>query len=78
MQERRDQVALPNDVVSQARIDTQRNVRIEVTPQELVDLMKDADRALNGDSNDAEHEALYRIREWMSEIIEDPDRRVRR
>jgi len=78
MPERREEFALPNDVVEQASIDTLRNVKIEITPSELVDLMKDADQALNGDSNDEEHDALYRIRRWMSEVVEDPDRRVRR
>jgi hypothetical protein len=76
MSETRDYY-LPQDIVAQAKTDTTRGVKIQVTPEELVRRCKAADRALNGDSNDAEHDALYELREWLSEVLEDPERRVR-
>jgi hypothetical protein len=39
----------------------------------IMGLMAKADKALNGTSNDAEHDALYEIREALSEAYEDPD-----
>lgn len=68
-------MVLPDDVLGQAKTDTKRGVKIELTPEEVVRRMKEADEALNGDSNDAEHDSLYALREWLSEILEDPDRR---
>lgn len=68
---------LPQDTVDQAKTDTTRGVKIQITPEELIRRIKNADRALNGDSNDAEHDALYELREWLSDILEDPERRVR-
>jgi len=47
---------------------------IKLAPAELVALMDEADEALNGDSNDAEHDALFSLREQLSEIFEDPTR----
>jgi hypothetical protein len=44
--------------------------KIVVTAGELVALLNEADEALDGDSNDAEHDALYSIRESLSEIVE--------
>lgn len=66
---------LPKDVVKRASEETSCGVRISVTPAELVEQMKAADEALNGNSNDAEHDVLTKIREWISEVFEDPDRR---
>jgi len=45
---------------------------ISVTPEELISLMQEADKALDGDSNDDEHDALYSIREQLSDIFERP------
>lgn len=73
-----DQFALPSGVVDQAKTDTMRGVKIVLTPEEVVRRMKQADEALNGDSNDAEHDALYALREWLSDVFEDPERRERR
>lgn len=79
MSERREndsgQFILPADILDQAKTDTMRGVKITLTPDEVVRRIKQADRALNGDSNDAEHDALHDLREWLSEIFEDPDRR---
>lgn len=72
---RKQQFVLPEDIFGQAKSDTIRGVKIELTPDEVVRRMKQADRALNGDSNDAEHDALYDLREWLSDVLEDPDRR---
>lgn len=80
MSERREdqngQFVLPVDIIEEAKSDTNRGVKIQVTPEEVVRRMKMADRALNGDSNDAEHDALRDLREWLSDIFEDPDRRA--
>lgn len=73
---RSDQFILPDDVIEQAKMDMMRGVKVTIDPQELVRRMKHADDALNGDSNDAEHDALYALRAWLSEILEDPDRRI--
>lgn len=40
----------------------------------LIDI---ADRALDGESNDAEHDALYSIRETLAEYSTDPQRRIK-
>lgn len=72
----RDQFALPADLQEEAKIDTARGVKIMVTPEEVVRRVKQADRALNGDSNDAEHDALCDLREWLSDMFEDPERRT--
>lgn len=46
-----------------------------MTLTELNQLIDRADKALDGDSNDEEHDALYEIREAMAEMSTDPDRR---
>lgn len=71
----KDKFDLPNDVRSRAVRLTAAGVRIKVTPEEIVERMDEADKALNGDSNDAEHDVLYSLREWLSGIFEDPGRR---
>ncbi|MGB8834095.1 MAG: hypothetical protein WCC95_18235 [Candidatus Sulfotelmatobacter sp.] len=38
-------------------------------------LVDQADKALDGDSNDDEHDALYSIREQLAEMSTDPYRR---
>ena len=48
---------------------------VTVTLAELNALIDQADKALDGDSNDAEHDALYAIRETMAEYSTDPERR---
>ena len=67
-------MTIPDDIVARAKASKD---EIVVTPSELVALMQTADEALNGDSNDAEHDALYELREELSEIFEDPNRRRR-
>jgi hypothetical protein len=49
---------------------------IKITVKELNALIDKADKALDGDSNDAEHDALYSLRETLSEMSQDPDRRL--
>lgn len=71
----RERFEIPGDIYRRASADTKKGVRIKVSPRELMILMNHADEALNGDSNDAEHDALYDIRQELSEIFEDPDRR---
>lgn len=66
---------VPKAVKTKAARATKEGVKILVTPKELVERMSAADKALNGDSNDAEHDALFDLREWLSEVFEDPARR---
>ena len=51
--------------------------RIEILLKlsEVNALIDEADKALDGDSNDAEHDALYALREKLAEFSTDPDRR---
>jgi hypothetical protein len=51
------------------------DAQIAVTRNELLRLMMEADKALDGDSNDDEHDALYSVREELGEIVEAPERR---
>ena len=43
--------------------------------KDLNALIDQADAALDGDSNDAEHDALYSIREQLANLSQDPDAR---
>jgi len=45
---------------------------------EIIDLLNEADKALNGDSNDAEHDALYSLRESLASYLDSPERRGKR
>jgi hypothetical protein len=49
--------------------------RVVIDLKELVALIDKADAALDGDSNDAEHDALYSIRETLAELSTDPNAR---
>lgn len=70
---------IPLDIRAKAIQETRDGLRLNVSPQELVEQMDRADQALNGDSNDAEHDALVAIREWLSDVFERHGRdRVRR
>ena len=66
---------IPTNVELRAHKMTEDGVKIQVTPIEIIRRIKEADVALNGTSNDAEHDALFRLREWLSEVYEDLDRR---
>ena len=68
---------MPPDIIGRSVIETKRGVKITVTPHELMQQMREADIALNGDSNDAANEALYALREWLSEVYEDTERRTK-
>lgn len=52
------------------------DAKIVVTRHELLRLMLAADKALDGDSNDDEHDALYEVREGLGAFIEEPERRL--
>ena len=71
-----DQYTLPEDVRKRASEATRSGIKLKITPCELVALLDTADKALNGDSNDAEHDALYQIREVLSGTLEDPTRYI--
>ena len=68
---------MPPDIIGRSVIETKRGVKITVTPHELMQQMRAADVALNGDSNDAEHDALYELRGWLSDVYEDIERRTK-
>ena len=71
-----EQYVLSPGVRRRARRDTRQGVQVVRTPEEIVEQLDLADRALNGESNDAEHDALYRLREWLSGALEGPGRRT--
>lgn len=60
------QFNIPQDIRDLAKAQD----RIRVSASTLVALMDEADEALNGDSNDAEHDALFSIREQLSDLFE--------
>ena len=68
---------VPRDIQMRATKATKEGVKIVLTPKEIMERMDLADKALNGESNDAEHDALYSLREWLSDIFEDPERRTK-
>lgn len=65
-----DRFIIPPDIRRRAAARTD---RIMIKPATLIALMDEADEALNGDSNDAEHDALFSIREQLSELYESGD-----
>ena len=67
---------IAKSIVHRTKLAAIRGVRVKVKPSDLLDLIRSADRALNSGSNDAEHDALYAIRENLSEIFEDSARRT--
>lgn len=69
-----DNFTVPKDILKRARRLTKKGKRLLFTPVEILQMMDVADRALNGDSNDDEHDALFTLREELSEAYEDPDR----
>jgi hypothetical protein len=52
------------------------DVKIVLTLKELNDLIDKMDDALDGDSNDYEHDVLFATRDTLSEFTSDPDRRI--
>lgn len=66
------QFVMPADVIVKARKLTRDGVLITISPAALINRIVNADDALNSSSNDSEHDALYYLREWLSEIYEDP------
>jgi hypothetical protein len=54
---------------------TKKNQLVILSLPELNALIDSADKALDGDSNDAEHDALYSIREHLADMSSDPQRR---
>lgn len=69
-----DMFVIPPDILRCAAGATRRGVKIGITPDEMIAMMTVADLALNGDSNDADHDALYNLRERLSELYEDVSR----
>ena len=67
---------LPRDIISRAKKATKAGEMVLITPLELTRLLQEMDAALNGDSNDEEHDALYEAREKLSEVLEDAKRRM--
>jgi hypothetical protein len=52
------------------------DIKVTLTLKELNDLIDKMDDALDGDSNDYEHDVLYATRDTLSEYTSDPDRRI--
>jgi hypothetical protein len=50
-------------------------VKIVLTLEELNALIDKMDDALDGDSNDYEHDVLFQTRDELAEMSTDPDRR---
>ncbi len=67
---------IPSDVVARAQRHTNTGVQIQVTPIELIEAMRKADRCLNDPGDDVE-EVLLGMRQILSEWFEDPARRTR-
>lgn len=65
---------LPNDIIGRAAIATKQGVRILLTPSEFIKQMRRADKALNVPSNAAARDALYELREWLSDVYEEEAR----
>ena len=55
--------------------DTVKCATVTLTLAEVNKLVDIADKALDGDSNDDEHDALYLIRERLADMSTDPERR---
>jgi hypothetical protein len=49
---------------------------ITLTRHELLEMLAEADEAIDGDSNDAEYEALFSLREQLAAMLDDPFRRI--
>ncbi len=66
---------VPSDIRDRAKSESESGAEIRVTPIELIEMMDKADRSLNSDQTYSRYDALLAIREALSEIFEDPDRR---
>jgi hypothetical protein len=51
------------------------DIKVVLSLKELNDIIDKMDDALDGDSNDYEHDVLYMTREELAEFSSDPDRR---
>lgn len=65
-----DVYKLPESVRQKARQDHKAGKAFTIRPNELIAQIDAADKALNGTSNDAEHEALFFLREFLSDVLE--------
>lgn len=52
------------------------DIKVTLTLKELNDLIDKMDDALDGNSNDYEHDVLFMTRDTLSEYTSDPDRRI--
>lgn len=62
---------------SKPKIKTTEGGKVLLTRVELASAIADAEKALAGDSNDAEHDALFSLKEWLEGLYEDPARSVK-
>lgn len=67
---------MPKDIVKQAVRDSRDGIRIAVKPSEFIKVMMQMDELMDQDSGDGDHDAMRVAREFLSEIFEDPSRRV--
>ena len=63
-------------VQKRAKRETATGQRILVTPTEVVDMMIGMDKVLDGDGDETERYVLRITLEKLSEIFEDPNRRM--
>lgn len=71
----RETLTLPQSIAHRASQDSLNGIRICIPPNLIIGAMTRADAALNGNSNDAEHDALQELRETLSEWYEDASNR---
>lgn len=64
-----DDYSIGKDVRTKAKRDEKAGLHVNLGPLEIVEMIDTADKALNGDSNDDEHDALVEIRQYLSNIL---------
>lgn len=69
MDDEEGQFNVPEDIRERAKS----LPRVAIRASTLIEMMDEADEALNGDSNDAEHDALFSLREQLSNLFEGGD-----
>ena len=53
-----------------------KNTKVSIAKNELTAVLARAQKALKGDSNDAEHDALFALAKWLKQKIESDRRAV--
>lgn len=69
---------VPAEVGHRACAATNAGVKITITPAEMLDRINELDQAMNVRDADLRYEALCYLRDWLSDVYEDPTRWVGR